>query len=151
MKTLNRFLILCAGIGALSGALIPAVPAAGGQPPARPAARPTVQPLPTSAPRTPLEAPGGHIQLSADATAIGLRAVVQWQGGDGRWYDVDGWRSEMHGVATEWWVAPKDLGKGPFRWVAYRAGEAQPQRVSETFMLPKDLGQRVNVAWAAVK
>lgn len=151
MNTINRLLIACAGIGALAGAVIPVETAAGRSPAAYPSARPTMQPLPTSAPRTPVDAPGGRIHLLPDAKADGLRAVVQWQGGDGRWYDVDGWRSVLTDAATEWWVAPSDFGKGPFRWAAHRAGETQPALTSASFILPGSIGQRVSVSWMAVK
>jgi hypothetical protein len=78
--------------------------------------RPTTPPLYTATPAPPWQAPGAHIVLNAPEAA-GLRAVVQWQGGDGRWYDVDGWRSELADArarrhpAAAWalWAATRKL------------------------------------------
>jgi hypothetical protein len=112
-------------------------------------ARPTVAPLPTSAPveRSAEPVPtGGEITLANVATirGHGMRAVVQWQGGDGRWYDVEGWRSDLNETAVSWWVAPRDSGSGPFRWAVYTRGGAEPVRTSPSFKLP-GIGQRLQI------
>lgn len=110
--------------------------------------RPTMPPLYTATPAPPWQAPGAHIVLNAPEAA-GLRAVVQWQGNDGRWYDVDGWRSEHADASITWWVSPADLGKGPFRWVAYRVDSATPAFASGPFMLPSQVRDRLSVTFNA--
>ncbi|MCX6016951.1 MAG: hypothetical protein NTZ50_00365 [Chloroflexi bacterium] len=104
------------------------------------ALRPTLMPLPAQKVRTL----GAYIELRAPEAA-GLRAGVQWQGVDGAWHDVEGWRSELTGAAIEWWVAPGDFGKGPFRWVAYGEDIAAPRFVSEAFRLPNNHADRTIV------
>jgi hypothetical protein len=72
---------------------------------------------------------GAAIELVAPAHP-GAWSVVQWQDINGNWQDVDGWRGSLNEAGSRrWWVAAKDLGTGPFRWVV---GEA----VSEPFNLP---------------
>ena len=105
------------------------------------ALRPTLVPLlPVSTARMS----GAYIALRAPEAA-GLRAVVQWQSGDGVWHDVDGWRSELSGEPVIWWTAPGDFGKGPFRWAAYAANGAEPRFVSEAFRLPNNHADRTIV------
>jgi hypothetical protein len=104
------------------------------------ALRPTLMPLPVGTARLA----GAYIELRAPEAA-GLRAVVQWQSGDGRWHDVDGWRSELSGEPVIWWTAPGDFGKGPFRWAAYAAGSTEPRFVSEAFRLPNNHADRTIV------
>jgi hypothetical protein len=105
------------------------------------ALRPTLVPLlPVSTARMS----GAYIELRAPEAA-GLRAVVQWQSGDGVWHDVDGWRSELSGEPVIWWTAPGDFGKGPFRWAAYAAGSTEPRFVSEAFRLPNNHADRTIV------
>jgi len=60
---------------------------------------------------------GTHIELAAPEHA-GAWSVVQWQDVNGNWHDVEGWRGTLdsHGY-IRWWVAAKDFGTGPFRWV----------------------------------
>jgi hypothetical protein len=99
---------------------------------------------PTLVPLRAQRAPGAHIELRA-SEAVGLRAVVQWQSGDGAWHDVDGWRSALEDEPIEWWVAPEDFGKGPFRWVAYREGSGAPQLGSPPFRLPNNHQDRTIV------
>lgn len=110
--------------------------------------RPTMPPLYTPTPAPPWQAPGAHIVLNAPEAA-GLRAVVQWQGSDGRWYDVDGWRSERADAPITWWVSPADFGKGPFRWVAYRMNSATPASASAPFMLPVAVRDELTVTLRA--
>lgn len=129
-------------------------------------ARPTVQPLPTVVVLTPgatsTAAPssqkppapeGAHIVLGLpkDGQLVGKRAVVQWLGKDGRWYDVDGWQSGLTEQDTHivWWVAPRDFGTGPFRWAVFAAGTNTPVWVSAAFQLPSFNGTIVSVMFAA--
>lgn len=126
--------------------------------------RPTVipLPLPTTVPILPVTTPtivavadhpkvvdlGGHIQLNmlpAGVKVIGLKAVVQWQGPKGEWYDVEGWQSVLTSPNITWWVAPTDFGKGPFRWVLYRSYSTQPVQSTEPFWLPRHSGDWVIV------
>ncbi len=95
----------------------------------------------------PATAPdSGTDDNSPDGAAIALTAwppgsmsVVQWQDINGNWQDVDGWRGALDsGGHIRWWVAPKDFGSGPFRWVV---GEA----ASEPFHLPGGGGQVVRI------
>ena len=124
-------------------------------------ARPTVVPLPTLSPvKTPQIPPttepktvdlGAHIRLNGApsvAAATGMRAVVQWQAPDGTWFDVEGWQTGLPPTSTdiEWWVAPKDFGKGPFRWAVLQGNSRQPVQVSPAFWLPKSAGDWVMVA-----
>ena len=105
------------------------------------ALRPTLVPL---LPVSKARMSGAYIELRAPEAA-GLRAVVQWQSGDGVWHDVDGWRSELSGEPVIWWTAPGDFGKGPFRWAAYAANGAEPRFVSEAFRLPNNHADRTIV------
>jgi hypothetical protein len=110
------------------------------------ATRPTLQPLITPSPPASttstgsvvMENHGAHIQLKLGTAPIktGLKAVVQWGTPTGRWYDVDGWRSETATPFIEWWVSPSDYGKGPFRWVIYSDHSDTPISTSQLFNLP---------------
>ncbi|MEM7029304.1 MAG: hypothetical protein AAF629_07045 [Chloroflexota bacterium] len=93
---------------------------------------------------------GAQIHLSGGAG--GSSAVVQWLGSDGNWHDVDGWRSTYAGSAT-WWVAPKDFGTGPFRWVVYNGSASSKTIVaqSESFTLPSGHYQSTQVFAASVQ
>ncbi len=78
---------------------------------------------------------GAAIELTA--WPPGGMSVVQWQDINGDWQDVDGWRGALdNGGHIRWWVAAKDFGTGPFRWMV---GEA----VSAPFNLPAGAGQTV--------
>ncbi len=60
---------------------------------------------------------GTHIELVAPEHA-GAWSVVQWQDVNGNWHDVEGWRGTLDSSGYIcWWVAAKDFGTGPFRWV----------------------------------
>lgn len=123
--------------------------------------RPTVVPLPTSLPIPPKVTPvmipttvvkyadlGAHIQLNGVAlttTATNLKAVVQWQAGSGEWYDVEGWQTTTPTDSIVWWVAPKDFGKGPFRWAVYQNEAGRPTQISKSFWLPTSAGEWVFV------
>ena len=121
------------------------------------AARPTVVPLPTHLPTPPGEThgippttvvkvadPGAHIQLDGVALKLpsaNMKAVVQWQALSGEWYDVEGWQTAVPTDSIQWWVAPKDFGKGPFRWAVYKNNNAgKPDQISKPFWLPKSAG-----------
>jgi len=58
----------------------------------------------------------------------------------------DGWQGTLDaGHRKQWWVADKDLGTGPFRWVVYQDQAAPPLAASEPFYLPNVSGMRVKV------
>jgi hypothetical protein len=96
--------------------------------------------LPPPPPReTP--APGGTIILYVHTSQTGLASVVQWEDGLGNWHDVDGWRSELTWLTSyvffqPWWVAPKDLGTGPFRWLIYNPKTGKTVGTTNSFYLP---------------
>ncbi len=132
------------------------------------AERPTVLPLPTVAPTAAVtvvpqptdqrveiaskpQAYGANIELvlPAPIATQDLRAVVQWQGHDERWYDVEGWQSAItdQSKPIDWWVSSADFGKGPFRWIVYRDSSKQPLKISTSFFLPTAHGLRLLVSW----
>ncbi|GAB4430929.1 MAG: hypothetical protein Kow0031_11970 [Anaerolineae bacterium] len=81
--------------------------------------------------------PGAAIELTA--WPPGGTSVVQWQDINGNWHDVDGWRGVLDSNGyIRWWVAAKDFGSGPFRWVVGQAA-------SEPFNLPAGAGQTVRI------
>ena len=124
-----------------------------------PGAPATKTPVPTP---TPVPPPDGallelHLQFPNDWPWSThhwqeVWTVVQWQDGFGEWHDVDGWRGQPDGVWLDeeltvfarktWYVAKRDLGTGPFRWVAYTEGEGGEviQAISEPFDLPERRG-----------
>ena len=109
---------------------------------------PTPTALPPSAPKeTPDEdwLTGAYIRLQA-ATPDGapLWCVVQWQDDAGNWRDVEGWRGYTEDGGKRWWVAPKDFGRGPFRWAVYGGGGAV-LGTSDVFSLPAAAGQETVV------
>ena len=64
--------------------------------------------------------------------------TIQWLAGDGNWYEVDGWRGNIHNGQVIWWVAPENLGDGMFKWVVYDdESQATQLSVSEPFNLPE--------------
>jgi len=111
--------------------------------------RPT--PLPTPVPTETAVSPvtGGFIQLQFNTTAdkTGLWTAVQWEGVNDAWHTVAGWQGHFKpdGMVT-WWVAPADLGKGPFRWQLLDGEGGELLAVSEPFTLPTSDGQVVTVA-----
>ncbi len=79
---------------------------------------------------------GGHIKLSFQTNNENYWTVVQWQGGTGRWYDVEGWRDQFRDDGmVRWWVADQDLNTGPFRWTLYQ-DEGGILWTSKPFFLP---------------
>jgi hypothetical protein len=84
-----------------------------------------------------------------------LWTVVQWQDPHtGTWRDVESWQGTLDGVRGEggavvghktWWVAQRDLGTGPFRWLVYRSQGGPLSVTSEPFDLPAGGGETVGV------
>ena len=75
--------------------------------------------------------------------------MVQWQGADGTWHDVDGWRGNLTDGTRRWWVAAKDYNTGPFRWQVSESGSGQVWGSSRPFNLPAASNQTVVVSVAA--
>jgi hypothetical protein len=136
--------VILAAVLALSGT---STASAGSLPP-----RPT--PAPTSIPggTTVVGTNGAYIELHVPAAQSGWWIMVQWQDGQKNWHDVTTWQGTLDEVESgvglkTWWVAPADLGKGPFRWVVSDAKGGQVVAVSEAFNLPAT--QRVKVVVSA--
>ena len=109
--------------------------------------RPTAAPTATtpSVQNQPAGAAVIRLQVSAvlgDPTLLG--SIVQWQDALGGWHDVEGWQGHLEGEGYKaWWVAPKDYGTGPFRWVVYESSPAVPLVTSDSFNLPSSGHERV--------
>jgi hypothetical protein len=124
--------------------------ASAGSLPPRPTPAPTAVPGGTTIGGTN----GAYIELHVPAAQSNWRTMVQWQDGQKNWHDVITWQGTFDdiksglGVKT-WWVAPADLGKGPFRWVVSDAGGGQVVAVSEAFNLPATQHVKVVVSATA--
>lgn len=115
--------------------------AASGLPP-RP--EPTATAVSTKAPQ------GAFIQLETSGFIPGpqgIWTIVQWQDNLGDWHDVSGWQgtTELDGT-QRWWIAPEDLGTGPFRWTIYEAQDGDLLAASEPFDLPEQTLQTTVVS-----
>ena len=110
---------------------------------------PTALPLPTpKETRAEDWLTGAYIRLQTGAMDGGapLWCVVQWQDNAGNWRDVEGWRGYTQNGEKRWWVAPKDFGKGTFRWAVYaEEKETVLLGVSAPFSLPAAAGQEMIV------
>jgi hypothetical protein len=76
--------------------------------------------------------------------------VVQWQDGLARWRYGQGWRGALDTFANGegrkvWWVAERNLGTGPFRWLVYRGERGDLLAVSSPFQLPRHSGETLQV------
>ena len=85
---------------------------------------------------------GAYIILSASA---GSWTVVEWQDSDDRWHLVDGWQGNLTNGSRQWWVAPKDFGTGPFRWVVQQGPAGEVVGMSEPFYLPQGANEVLSV------
>jgi hypothetical protein len=141
-----------------AAALILAAPANAAQPAQTLPPRPTLVPAPTATPAAgavnvfQTGDPGSRIELSiADSalrTRAGRYAIVQWGDPNGGWHNIDGWQTRLDGAvagAPQWWVHPREFGKGPFRWAVYRDRERAPETVSVPFWMPGHSGQLMRV------
>jgi len=119
--------------------------------------RPETPPPPistsTPVPSTSSSLPGSAIELQVGDLPTGpegVWTVVEWQDPyTGQWNAVEGWQGtvELDGTQT-WWVAPKDYGAGPFRWIILDSKEAHslagdPIAISDNFNLPQKRGEIV--------
>lgn len=94
---------------------------------------------------TPLTA---YIQVQASSAPAGAWNVVQWQAAsNGKWYDVEGWRSLLGtGGYQQWTVLAKDFDTGPFRWQVRVGGpDGSVWGTSDTFNLPAGANQTLRV------
>jgi hypothetical protein len=81
---------------------------------------------------------------------------VQWQTGEGDWVNVNGWYGALDDVNVNadgsvtgektWWVAPRDFGTGPFRWLVTAGNGRTSLAVSDPFALPARNANTVDVA-----
>lgn len=80
---------------------------------------------------------GAYIELHPADASAGTWSVVQWQDSAGNWHDVEGWSGTLdQNGGRRWWVAAKDFGKGPFRWVISRGPDGTELGRSQPFNLP---------------
>ena len=93
---------------------------------------------------------GAYIELRVQPALGEAWTIVQWQDSMGRWNDVDGWRAQVEpGQAVKWWVAPKHLDTGPYRWLVYQGKDRRAVVwASELFYLPTQ-GETLVVTTAA--
>ncbi|MCB0033471.1 MAG: hypothetical protein KDE51_05620 [Anaerolineales bacterium] len=140
MKTLIFTIALAISI--LTTSLAVASPSAVSDLPERPTPMP-----PTT---TTANIDGGQIILqvnTSDANTADLWTIVQWQGVNNTWHDVEGWQGNINsGDQVVWWVDNHDLDTGPFRWRVYDS-EARTELLatSDSFDLPAQSGQQTTV------
>lgn len=88
---------------------------------------------------------GAYIELHVPQKPTGVNGgwtVVQWQDRAGGWHDVEGWRGMLDARGSRrWWVAAKDFGTGPFRWVVSQGPGGPVLGISQSFNLPSEAGQ----------
>jgi hypothetical protein len=96
---------------------------------------PVLTPTPTALP-LPYTRQGGLIELRVQPAQSNVWTIIQWQDARGQWHDVDGWQGALNGDSQVWWVAPADLGKGPFRWQVYQSRGDKLLAESKPFSLP---------------
>jgi hypothetical protein len=92
----------------------------------------------------------GRIVLSLESPVAQwtqLWTTVEWQDAFGEWHTVEGWQGTFNEQGQViWWVAEKDLGTGPFRWVVYEERDGALWAASESFDLPSHLGETTSVS-----
>ncbi len=101
--------------------------------------RPT--PIPSITPVARTGVSGAPIELQVPGAHSAWWTVVQWQDARGNWNIVTGWQGSFDEIKSgtgykTWWVAPADLGKGPFRWAVYETKDGALVKASEPFNLP---------------
>ena len=89
---------------------------------------------------------GAYIELHTPGAPAGAWTVVQWRNELGNWYDVVGWRGTLDEQGRRrWWVAKKDFGTGPFRWVVKQGPDGSVLGSSRPFNLPVEANQTLPV------
>jgi hypothetical protein len=90
--------------------------------------------------------PGAYIELQIQSAPTEAWTVVQWQDTNEGWHEVEGWQGALEADGSKrWWVAVKDFGKGPFRWVVLARQGGQPLATSVLFNLPDEAYEVVQV------
>jgi hypothetical protein len=91
----------------------------------------------------------GPIGAWVELQALGMAhawSSVQWQNSAGTWENVDGWQGSLDESGNRrWWVAEKDFGDGPFRWVVTQDKNGPALGVSEPFALPTGASETVRI------
>ncbi len=89
---------------------------------------------------------GAWIELQTQNAPASAWSVVQWQNSDGNWENVDGWQGTLDSNGLRcWWVAEKDFGDGPFRWVVTQGKGGVVLGAGEPFTLPAGANEVVPV------
>lgn len=116
----------------------------------------SIQAGPTLPPRNPSATPqphkdkdkarpvGAYIVLQASGQT-GNWSVVQWQDSAGGWQNVEGWQGPLPDN-TQWWVAAKDFGKGPFHWAVTQGPGGSLLGTSQIFNLPAQPNETLRVS-----
>jgi hypothetical protein len=139
-------LLIVASFPSLTQAAPPALPPRPPNLPPRPMTPPPLPPSPSKSGAGSESPDGGHIELRVQSTQAGLWTIVQWQDGLGDWHDIEGWQGMLdEGHKKVWWVAPKDFGTGPFRWMVYQGQRGKELAQSELFYLPSSAGETVKI------
>lgn len=142
-RILPPSMLLIVALAALA-LLTPSGQADAGLPP-----RPTASPTPTPE-ISPSPQMNGRIVLSLETPVMQwarLWTAVEWQDAVGGWHTVEGWQGTFNEQGQViWWVAEKDLGTGPFRWVVYEERYGALWAASESFDLPSHLGETTSVS-----
>lgn len=111
---------------------------------------PRPQPTATPLPGVHTSSSGGYIELLYGGLPVGpngVWTVIEWQDPfTEKWSVVEGWQGTVELDGTQrWWVAPEDLGEGPFRWHVYDEKGGDLLETSEPFDLPGQANQYVIV------
>lgn len=94
---------------------------------------------------------GAYIELMGLPDNNQYWTVVQWQDRQGNWHNVDGWQGWPDNGGKKWWVAGKDFGTGPFRWMVYQGQNNGPEvGHSDNFLLPPFALQTVQITIGAI-
>jgi hypothetical protein len=89
---------------------------------------------------------GTYLELRLIGASAGVWTVVQWQDSAGNWHDVQGWQGTPDAQGDKrWWVAAKDFGTGPFRWVVKQGFNGPVLGMSAPFNLPGGADEIVQV------
>lgn len=123
--------------------------------PPRPTPVPTPIPQATSIPGAATSSSGAFIELQVPGAHSTWWTTIQWQDTAAAWITVTGWQGSFDTISSGighklWWVAPADLGKGPFRWAVYDSKGGQLLATSEPFDLPAKARIKI-IVQAAVK
>jgi hypothetical protein len=135
--------VILTTLGTLSNLLWPTLlPKAG---PTLPPRQPPAVPAPGGGDQDSAE-PGAYIELHTSPALPGWWSWVEWQNSSGNWEKVDGWEGTLDGQgARRWFVAKKDFGNGPFRWIVSRGPGGTAAGTSAPFDLPTVAYQTVDV------